>query len=57
MLECVAQTPLVLAGAYDTHDLVSLVRDEMSHGSNGNLYARVGDENLVSAKDKFSVMI
>ena len=57
MLECVAQTPLVLTDAYDLHDSVSLMNNEMSHGSDGNLDARVRDKNLVSTNDKFLVMI
>ena len=50
MLEHVAQTLLVLAGAYDTHNLVSLANDENSD-------ARVGDENSASANNNFPVMI
>ena len=57
LLERVAQTPLVLAGAYNIHDSVSLVRDEMSHGSNENLDARVRNENSASTNNKFFVMI
>ena len=45
IFERVAQTPLVLAGTYDTHDPVSLVNDEISHRSNENSYAQVHDEN------------
>ena len=45
MLECVAQNPLVLAGTYDTHNLLSLANDEISHRSDENSYARVHDEN------------
>ena len=56
VLECVSQTPLVLAGVYDTHKLASLVNNEMSHGSNENSDVRVRDENSASANDKFSVM-
>ena len=63
VLERVAQTPLVLAGTYDTHDpvshgnAVSPVNDEMSYGgSNQNSDARARDENSESANlnDKFS---
>ena len=56
LLERVAQTPLVLAGAYNIHDSVSLVRDEMSHGSNENLDARVHNENLASTNGKHRAM-
>ena len=52
VLEHVAQTPLVLAGVYDTHNSVSLVNDKMRHKSDEN-----SDENLASADDKFLVMI
>ena len=57
LLEHVAQTPLLLATVYDAHDSVSLGSDEMSHGSDENLNARLRDENSASANDKFLVMI
>ena len=41
VLERVDQTPFVLADSYAANNLVSLVNDEMSHGSNENLYAQV----------------
>ena len=52
MLQCVAQTFLVLFDLYEAHDLVSLVNNDMSHGSVENL-----DKNLASTNDKFSVMV
>ena len=36
VLERVAQTPLILAGAYDTHDSMGPVNNELNHGSNEN---------------------
>ena len=57
MLEPIAQTPLALVYLYEAHNLVSLVNNEMSHGSDENLDARVHNENLASANDKFLVMI
>ena len=40
MLGCVGQTPLVLADVYDAHYLVSLMNDQMNHGSNESLDAQ-----------------
>ena len=57
MLERISQTPLVLASAYDMHDSMSLVNDEISHGSDENSDAQVRNKNLSSANNKFSVMI
>ena len=57
VLECVAQTPLVLAGTCDSLNSMSLVNDKMSHGSNKNSDAPVHNENLVRENNKFSVMI
>ena len=36
VLDRVAQTPLILAGAYDMHDSMCPVNDELSHGINEN---------------------
>ena len=36
VLDRVAQTPLILAGAYDMHDSMRPVNDELSHGINEN---------------------
>ena len=46
LLECIPQTPLVLAGTYDMHNSVS-------HGRNKNSDARSHDRNLVSANSSF----
>ena len=51
VLERIAQTPLVLVDSHETHDLVSLLNNEMIHRSNENL-----DGNSSSAKNKFLVM-
>ena len=52
-----AQTFFVWPTACDAHDLVSLGSGEMSLVSDENLDAQSGDENYVSANDKFLVMI
>ena len=55
MLECVAQTPLVLAGAYDTHDSMSPVNDELSHGRNENSVSHGSNQNShAQARDRNS---
>ena len=63
MLERVAQIPLVVAGTYNTHNLVSHGRnnnsdeahDSVSHveNSNKNSDARLHNENLASANSIF----
>ena len=46
MLECVAQTPLVLACAYDMHD-------SMSHGRKKDSNAQSHNENSASRNNGF----
>ena len=45
MLERVAQTPLILAGAYDTHDSICPMNDELSHVTNENSVSHRISEN------------
>ena len=49
VLERVAQTPLILAGVYDTHYSMGPVNDELSHGRNENSVSHGSNENSESA--------
>ena len=49
VVERVAHTPLILAGAYDTHDSMSPVNDELSHGTNENSLSHRINANSESA--------